>query len=121
MLIFTLQMASKPEGVAEPVKHLLPIGDRIASYKSPLWRNGYYDTPDGQDLVGKLVATNRYALYGGILYGVYDVTMANPPKIGGYQAIIGRVGYWTLPLLGCATAFTTVVYASTRFRQKDDT
>lgn len=106
---------------AEPVKSLLPLGHKIINFRSPLWRNNYYDHPDGEDLIGKLVATNRWALYGGIMYGVFDVTMGQGrPEKGGYQARIGRIGYWTLPLLGCATAFTTVVYASTRLRQKDD-
>lgn len=79
----------------------------------------YYDKPDGQDLLGKLIACNRNTVPYGIMYGIIDSLM-HSPNISGVQARIGRVVHFTWPAAACATTFTTVTYFATKLRQKDD-
>lgn len=111
--------------VAAPVSSLLPFETRLLALarKYSLHNFRYYDDPEGENLAGKLVATNRFALQGGLMYGSY-MAFANFPEhekgIRCYQLVAGRIAYFTLPAIACATAFTTTVYVATRLRKTDD-
>jgi NADH dehydrogenase (ubiquinone) 1 alpha subcomplex subunit 11 len=78
----------------------------------------YYDAPEGEDLTGKMIATNRFALIGALSWAVTDILMLSKPK--GYLPTIARMGYFALPAAGMASAFTMTTYAATRIRHKDD-
>ncbi|XP_067634178.1 NADH dehydrogenase [ubiquinone] 1 alpha subcomplex subunit 11 [Eurosta solidaginis] len=78
----------------------------------------YYNHPEGQDIFGKMVATNKYAAVTGLFYSVADVLMYSKPK--GYLPTLGRIAYIIGPMMGMASAFTLTTYASTNIRGKDD-
>lgn len=79
----------------------------------------YYDKPEGQDAFGKMVATNRYAFFAGLITSTYDVLFISKPQ--GYFNTIARYGYFTGPFMGMATAFTMTTYTTAKLRGKDDT
>lgn len=78
----------------------------------------YYDKPEGEDLLGKLLATNRLVIPFGLIVGLSDAFMHQ--NFTDYQRIAGRVFHWTWPFVGVATAFTTTAYFGAKIRQKDD-
>lgn len=86
--------------------------------KSLLQRN-YYDHPEGEDIIGKMIATNKYALAVGIGFSTVDVLLYSHTK--GYLATLARYAKFTGPLLGVASAFTLGTFMTTRLRGKDDT
>lgn len=55
---------------------------------------------------------------GGLALATYDVVLYSKPK--GVPNILGRYVYITGPMMGIATAFTTVTFAATKLRGKDD-
>lgn len=79
----------------------------------------YYDQPEGKDLSGKMIATNKAALTGGLIWSIYDVVLFSKPQ--GYLPTIGRIASITGPFMGIATAFTLGTYTATNVRGKDDT
>ncbi|XP_061388986.1 NADH dehydrogenase [ubiquinone] 1 alpha subcomplex subunit 11-like [Musca vetustissima] len=83
-----------------------------------LSKTGYYDKPEGQDLFGKMVATNTYAATAGLAWSTVDVLMLTHPK--GYLPTLARFAYNTGPMMGMASAFTLATYLSTNVRGKDD-
>lgn len=87
-------------------------------YDTYLWKVKYHDKPEGQDLLGKLVATNRYALPWGVVIGGTDALMHQ--NFNNFQQIAGRMLHWVWPFAGVATAFTTTAYFGAKIRQKDD-
>lgn len=82
------------------------------------FKSNYYDKPDGQDVGGKMLATNKYALIAGLGYATTDCLFLSKPV--GYGPTIARYIYFTGPLMGMASAFTMVTYTSARMRGKDD-
>lgn len=81
----------------------------------------YYDKPEGQDLLGKLIATNREILPYGVTWGLVDAFFFNGRLLPGFQQKFGRVLHFTWPAVGVATAFTTTTYFAAKFRNgKDD-
>ncbi|KAJ6633315.1 NADH dehydrogenase [ubiquinone] 1 alpha subcomplex subunit 11 [Pseudolycoriella hygida] len=80
---------------------------------------GYYKHPEGQDVFGKMLATNSMALGAGLIFSKYDILFITKPK--GYVQTLGRCGYFCGPFMGMATAFTMTTYAANRLRGKDDT
>lgn len=78
----------------------------------------YYAHPEGKDLLGKLLATNKYAFIAGLWWSTADTLMISKTK--GYGPTLARYAYNTVPLMGMATAFTAATYAATNFREKDD-
>lgn len=54
----------------------------------------------------------------GLTLATYDVVLYSKPK--GIPNIVGRYAFHVGPMMGVATAFTTVTYAATKFRGKDD-
>lgn len=92
----------------------------LLNYKnSPLFTRQYYDQPEGHDLVGKLIATNRYSIAAGYFVGSIDVALYTKPN--NLVGALGRFAFWITPFVGMATAYTTVTYAATQVRNKDDT
>uniref|UniRef100_A0A2M4C1K7 NADH dehydrogenase [ubiquinone] 1 alpha subcomplex subunit 11 n=1 Tax=Anopheles marajoara TaxID=58244 RepID=A0A2M4C1K7_9DIPT len=78
----------------------------------------YYDKPEGEDLFGKMIATNKYALAGGLGWSTVEVMMVSKPK--GYVPTIARYVYFTGPFVGMASAFTVGAYAANKLRGRDD-
>lgn len=78
----------------------------------------YYDKPEGEDLLSKLIAINRPALQYGLVSGLCYSFMHSKPA--GWQTHAGRVLYFVWPFMTAATSFATVTYFSTKIRQKDD-
>lgn len=88
---------------------------------SYLYTVKYYDKPEGQDLVGKLIATNRILIPFGLTWGLMDAFFHGGRNMPGFQQKFGRVVHFTWPAAGVATAFTSTVYFATKFRNgKDD-
>lgn len=78
----------------------------------------YYAKPEGEDYVGKMMATNRYAIQGALGAATTDIIMFTHPK--GYLPTIARVAWWLGPAVGMASAFTTGSFLMNRIRGKDD-
>lgn len=89
------------------------------SGKRQISERQYYDKPDGQDLVGKLMYTNKWAAAVGAAAATTDVLMVSHTK--GYLNTLGRYIFFIGPTCGIASAFTFGTYISTRLREKDDT
>lgn len=83
-----------------------------------LRRAGYYNHPEGEDALGKMIYINKYAFAIGLTWSSIEVLMISKPK--GYAQTLGRFVYWTAPLMGMASAFTMTTYAATKLRGKDD-
>uniref|UniRef100_T1D542 NADH dehydrogenase [ubiquinone] 1 alpha subcomplex subunit 11 n=1 Tax=Psorophora albipes TaxID=869069 RepID=T1D542_9DIPT len=84
-----------------------------------LVKANYYDSPEGTDLFGKMVATNKYALAAGLGWSSFEVLMISRPK--GVVPSLARYVYFTGPFMGIASAFTVGAYAANKLRGKDDT
>jgi hypothetical protein len=78
----------------------------------------YYAKPDGEDYIGKMCATNRYAIQAALGAATMDVVMYTHPK--GYLPTIARFAWWLGPAVGMASAFTTGTFMANRIRGKDD-
>lgn len=89
-------------------------------YDTYLYTVKYYDKPEGQDLLGKLIATNRLCLKYGVTLGVMDACMQTGRTLNHYQSKIGRFVHFLWPTIAVPTAFTTATYFAAKFRQKDD-
>lgn len=79
---------------------------------------GYYDKPEGEDLMGKITAINRHVLPFATVWGAMDCLM-----ITNHNSVLERVGralHFMWPAAGAATAYATATYASTKLRGKDD-
>ncbi|XP_053688243.1 uncharacterized protein LOC128737596 [Sabethes cyaneus] len=83
-----------------------------------LLKSQYYDNPEGTDLVGKMIATNKYALALGVGFSSFEVLMVSKPK--GIMPSLARYVYFTGPFVGMASAFTVGAYTANRLRGKDD-
>lgn len=101
------------------VKSLLPIDLRYSYKDSWLYKVDYYDDPEGVNLIGKLVATNRKVIIPAVVLAWCDITMIS--KVTEYQKVIGRFGYWSYPFVTAASCFTIATYAATNIRKTDDT
>lgn len=77
----------------------------------------YYAKPEGEDYIGKLVATNRHMLLAALPLASLDVLMYTKPNT--YLGTLARYGKWVVPAMGMATMFTTGVYAATRISGQD--
>jgi NADH dehydrogenase (ubiquinone) 1 alpha subcomplex subunit 11 len=78
----------------------------------------YYNKPEGEDYMGKMVVTNKYMFVFAAPAAVCDVLMYSHPK--GVLATAACLGKWLGPAALMASAFTTGVYASHALRGKDD-
>lgn len=85
-----------------------------------LYKVKYYDKPEGEDLSGKLIASNRATLPWGVAWGVVDACMYGGAKLPTFQEKFGRFLHMAWPSVAVPTAFVTTVYFATRLRQKDD-
>ena len=83
-----------------------------------LFKAQYYDKPEGEDYVGKMLATNRMALQAALGLSTFDVIMYSHPK--GFLQTASRFMYWMGPAVGMASAFTTGAYLANKLRGKDD-
>lgn len=100
------------------VKRLLPFYLRHDHKNTWLYKQTYYDDPEGENLFGKLVATNKLAILPGIFMTLADINLRT--KVTDYQRVCGRFIYWTQPCVTAASFFTITTYAAARMRQKDD-
>lgn len=78
----------------------------------------YYDTPEGQDIFLKTLATSKYAAVAGITAATFDILMYSHPK--GFVNTAGRMMYIVGPLVGMASAFAVTTNAAQNFRGKND-
>lgn len=85
--------------------------DKLLAYK-------YYDSPEGQDIFLKTVATSKYAALTGLVMGSYDVLMYTKPT--GFPNTLARYAYFVGPLVGMATAFTVTANVTKNLRGKND-
>lgn len=83
-----------------------------------LYKARYYDKPEGEDLLAKLVAVNRPAFQYGTVSGMCYAFMHSKPA--GFQESVGKILYFVWPFMGAATSFATVTYFSAKLRKKDD-
>lgn len=77
----------------------------------------YYNAPDGQNLVEKLLSNLKVTLRLGITMGVMDGVFMKALK---GRHIIKRIAYWTLPCVSGGILYTTSAFAITHLRGKDD-
>lgn len=98
---------------------LLPLYIRhMRSRETYFFKAKYYDKPEGEDLLGKLIATNRMVFPYAFTCGMMDACMYTRKE--GLQARAGRLLHFIWPAVGVATAFTTTAYFGAKIRGTDD-
>lgn len=85
---------------------------------SYLYTVKYYDKPEGEDLLGKVVAMNRHVLPYSLTVAVMSACMHT--SVSGFQKRAGRFLHMFWPAQGAVTAFATAAYFGAKLRQKDD-
>lgn len=78
----------------------------------------YYNRPEGEDLMGKIIHLNRLAWGPAMFYGIFDSIMIKQEKT--FYTRTARIIHFMWPAAACATAFATGAYAANRIRGKDD-
>lgn len=78
----------------------------------------YYDTPEDEDCLKKVVFMNKLGLYIGFAAGSIDVLALSKPV--GIANIAGRYGVITLPLLATGSAFAAATCLTANYRGKLD-
>lgn len=78
----------------------------------------YYDKPEGQDPINKLLGVSKYGLMTGSSIAIFDGIFYSSCKTT-LQAL-NTWGFWTVPLTSMGLAFASVTYISTNVRGKDD-
>lgn len=89
----------------------LPWLNRIPGYQ-------YYDTPDGEDCLKKVIYMNKLGVLFGGFYSTLDVISFSKPVGVGNIAL--RYATITLPLMAIGSTFAAVTCLSTNIRKKDD-
>lgn len=78
----------------------------------------YYDAPDGEAPIDKIVSLQKRGFIGGLIIGIHDCLFYTDTKTALQSA--SCLAFWVVPLVGMGTTFGGVTYAATRIRQKDD-
>lgn len=78
----------------------------------------YFDTPDGQDILSKLLVVLKPTTMGALGISTVDVMLYSHPK--GYWQTLGRYAYMSLPIIGMASAFVLTTNMVANLREKDD-
>lgn len=78
---------------------------------------GYYDQPEGKDLVGKVTATTRTGLIGGLLIAMYK--SFNHAGFDTPSKVINLHAYYMIPMAAMGATFSVVTYAATQARGVD--
>lgn len=104
-------MADKNSHVGKPVD-VIPWLERFPGYR-------YYDTPDGEDCLKKLVAINKLALFLGVSASTLDVVMYSKPM--NFSSFAARYAYITFPVMAVASTFSVTSCLLTTYRGDKDT
>uniref|UniRef100_A0A1B6H0T4 NADH dehydrogenase [ubiquinone] 1 alpha subcomplex subunit 11 n=1 Tax=Cuerna arida TaxID=1464854 RepID=A0A1B6H0T4_9HEMI len=86
--------------------------DRIPGYH-------YYDTPEGEDCLKKVIFMNKMGLFFGISAATIDVIAYTKPV--GFANIASRYVMISWPIMAVGSTFAAVTCLSTSLRGKDDT
>lgn len=78
----------------------------------------YFDTPDGEDLLQKLLVVLKPTALAALGFSTIDVMLYSHPK--GYLQTIGRYAYISVPLISMASAFVVTTNMCANIRKKDD-
>ncbi|XP_059059684.1 uncharacterized protein LOC131852946 [Achroia grisella] len=78
----------------------------------------YYDTPDGCDILKKVMVTSRYGIITGLIMSTYDVMMYSHAV--GFGPILKRYMYHTVPLGLIGATFAAVANGVQKARDVDD-
>ncbi|KAL7300202.1 hypothetical protein TKK_0007045 [Trichogramma kaykai] len=79
---------------------------------------GYFDKPDGQDPIGKILGLAPYGVVTGTWCTLFDACLVS--HCTNAKQFLNTAGYWMVPLTGMCLAFSGVTYVSTKIRKKDD-
>ncbi|XP_054278352.1 NADH dehydrogenase [ubiquinone] 1 alpha subcomplex subunit 11-like [Macrosteles quadrilineatus] len=102
---------SNPQKKSREDSSPFPWLNRIPGYH-------YYDTPDGEDCLQKVIYMNKVGALLGGFYSTLDVlTLSKPVGVGN---IALRYATLTLPVMAVGSTFAAVTCLSTSFRDKDD-
>ncbi|CAG4989556.1 unnamed protein product [Colias eurytheme] len=88
------------------------------STMSSLLTYKYYDTPEGQDIFKKTIATSKNAVLASIPLATFDVLLYSHPK--GFFNTALRYGSYFGTAVGMATAFTLTTNIAQNVRGKND-
>lgn len=104
-------VADKNSHVGKPV-HTLGWLERMPGYR-------YYDTPDGEDCLKKLIAINKIALFFGVSASTLDVVMYSKPT--NFTSFAARYARITFPIMAVASTFSVTSCLLTSYRGDKDT
>ncbi|OXU18890.1 hypothetical protein TSAR_016865 [Trichomalopsis sarcophagae] len=78
----------------------------------------YYDKPEGEDPIGKIMGLAKYGILTGGFLTIYDACMYS--QCANAAQFFNTAGYWMLPITGMCVTFSAVTYTATNLRKKDD-
>ncbi|VVC24731.1 Hypothetical protein CINCED_3A002063 [Cinara cedri] len=84
----------------------------------PLIKYTYYDTPDGHDLVKKLIYTNKQVSIIGFGLATSEIILISKPF--GYLNTLYRYSQLMTPMFAATSTFCIVTHLATNIRGKDD-
>lgn len=78
----------------------------------------YYNAPEGEDPVGKIVGLGKYGFFAGGFIGIYDAVLWSHCR--NTLQFLNTAAYWVVPMTGICVTFSAVTYTLTNLRKKDD-
>lgn len=104
------------QGAAPNQFRPLTINEKLANFQKNFPK--YYDKPEGEDVVGKLVYMNTNAFIFGSGYGLYDIVMFSK-NLRTFDQKLFRYLQFALPPVGMATAWTFLTQVTTKLRGEE--
>lgn len=98
--------------------HLILAGLKMVLLKVMMEKFHYYDKPEGEDPIGKIMGLTKYGILTGGFFTFYDACMIS--QCTNAAQFFNTAGYWMLPITGMCVTFSAVTYAATNIRKKDD-
>jgi len=78
----------------------------------------YYNKPEGQDPVGKIVGFGKWGFASGCYISTLDCTMYS--KCQNFKQCLNTCAFWIVPMTGMCVTFASVTYLMNSIRKTDD-
>ncbi|XP_014213889.1 uncharacterized protein LOC106643318 [Copidosoma floridanum] len=78
----------------------------------------YYNAPEGQDPLGKIVGFGKWGFTSGAMAGLFDAVLIS--KCQNASQFFNTAGFWVVPMTGMCVTFSSVTYLMNKVRGVDD-